>query len=676
MAFDQHPRMSPALLLAAAFPLVATVLFLLADGFDVIVTSHWAVVVTLLLPLIFLRRQILGALPTRAHVAMGLVCLLLVLWMTLLAAWYGFAPRMLFGRIASLGAAIAILIGMVSGPVPQRRFWRLAGCCTAIGFLLTLAVAGLHRIFDRSASPFVLADLTFQLNLGLPFVLAGSVALWHDRRSVSGRRLWTEAGLLIAGLLAILILALTPVHIRRGVLVAVPCALAVLAGMSLWRRWGRLSLVVLLLPVAVGALLVWLLHGLPAGHPRVWRFSAYRTALAMTVESRGLGRGHYGFHRTYQSETDSARHLVAARTTDTDAHNEVLDVLVDAGLPGLLGLVILAWLCLRHWHRLRDTAVRRTWAVWAAAMAVPVLCSKGTSMPYGYAVLAIGVGALLAAPRRDAGPPDRSPMPLWFSLPACLVCVPIGLLMLLPARLRMADEGAYHIALERIDNVLTKDFTDIAGLALASEGARLACPIDAEGIPRGDPAKAVELIEQGIALEGERPKLLAQRLVYLIRNPSTHPLVLIRQTDRVLRHYPCDIGFHTRLAGLLDEFPRYESELSDPVRRRLAILADPTAGSCPDREFSDFDGAIAFTMQLHVALAEETLAWPRVQADVRRLLHVYGDIPELAYVCLRCLARARSRGYTTEWFSDYLPALRRALREHRSGRELLKDLTG
>lgn len=317
-------------------------------------------------------------------------------------------PQQIFVALAALSLGLVWVAGGLSAGVARRRpldlplaaflAWSAVSLFSAVDRDAGLRTVGLwvacavvYALVSRTAGPGDVPRLAGGLLLGgglaavvglgqallglslVPQAVAPAATLAN--RNVAGGYLaalvplalvrWpSRTARVAAAVAAATILVFLPLTQSRAVAVALALQLAVLAALQ-WRSARRPRVVAALVAAAlVLAAAAWLTLA-DAGKTRSTsiRWSLAGSALSMARDHPLLGVGIGGFGAAYPSHGPVPTSALGAPLRVLSPHNEVLQVLAESGLPGLLlGLWVVAGAlsALRRLRRSPDPPVRRT----------------------------------------------------------------------------------------------------------------------------------------------------------------------------------------------------------------------------------------------------------------------------------------------------------------------------
>lgn len=160
---------------------------------------------------------------------------------------------------------------------------------------------------------------------------------------------------------------------------------------------AMLGSVVVIAPGRIGDAIERFESGDPDARTYIWEDAAYAADRYWP-----LGAGMGTFDDVFQID-ESLEHLTVRRAGR--AHNDYLEVAIEAGLPGLV--LVAAWLSLLVWLSWRARSSPHRWIAWSGALALVVIAAQSvTDYPLrNQTMLAFGAFALLVLAR--FGEPER-----------------------------------------------------------------------------------------------------------------------------------------------------------------------------------------------------------------------------------------------------------------------------
>ena len=336
-------------------------------------------------------------------------------------------PRTLAALLAMLVPAVAVVVAALASPRS-----RMLGLAALVAMALISVGVGFVQLADgpggalRFYAPSHIEDLTgFQANrnAAADVLLIGLLAGGALIASLPTR--WRARGLIAAGPVAVLLASgVILTASRMGTLLLAAAALAALAVLAVRYRTRLTGLRKLVLggtALTIAAAFAWAVGGAPSriavrlaqggaeARPEIWRDTLFAID---QVWPWGSGVG------TFVPVFIAAERLEAVDPSYPNrAHNDFLELALEAGLPGVLVLIALGGLLVwRLWARLRERCPREDQAqLWFAGSVLTVVALHSiVDYPLRSMALAAAVGAaagfILTAARQSGGvaPPGRA----------------------------------------------------------------------------------------------------------------------------------------------------------------------------------------------------------------------------------------------------------------------------
>ncbi len=327
-----------------------------------------------------------------------------------------------------------IALGLASAATPRDELRRVLGR----GAILSLVVVGIYATAQRFGldpmppsaafdSGRAASTLGNAANLGVFVALALPFAI--DRAAVETEPAWRA----VAWLGLVLGAAAAGFSGSRGAWAAIALGLVVMAVSAGRARWSRAGVVivaaVLALSIALTPVSASRATGGGTGASTVaGRLAVWSATLPMIVERPYLGWGPSGFgraHTTYltPAEVDPRGRVEAL----DDPHNLVLSVATSCGIPGVLALLAILWLCGAELLRARRRSADGWSYVLAAALAAGFVALQFhfVTLDTG-AALAVVLGAVVGAEFGDERGASASGRAGWVALGAGFAVLAIG----------------------------------------------------------------------------------------------------------------------------------------------------------------------------------------------------------------------------------------------------------
>ncbi len=211
------------------------------------------------------------------------------------------------------------------------------------------------------------------------------------------------------GILALLWLCLSsPIGIRRGGIVAGVAATACALASWGWARHRRATILACCLAAGVlCGVAIWKRVPQELTSPvqsfRYNRIALYRACLDRAAEVQPTGDGAYAVLRIPRSQGEHARHWTAAGNYMLGAHNDLLDALIDGGIPAVaLWLAMAASLTIKAW-RVDDPAQRAACAALLAVLFVHAMTDNAYAIvPSVRVLMALPCALVFCCPARGA----------------------------------------------------------------------------------------------------------------------------------------------------------------------------------------------------------------------------------------------------------------------------------
>lgn len=259
-------------------------------------------------------------------------------------------PARTLASFLAMASASAILVMTAAMPAVQR--WRIVAVLAAGGILTVLLGAaqlssspGSPLYFYGSTAP-LLAGFQANRNSTADVLLIAAIAIFALIRHLarSGRSPWSGGVILASGTAALLVmgLAVALTESRTGVVLLV--VLAIGFGVF-FRPWLRISPKVAMSSLLAAAGLIAVLHANPALNRVVQRFDAgsdlrreiWQDSVYVAQSNAPVGVGMGNFYPSYIA---AERLESIGQTVPNRAHNDYLELAVEAGVPGALALVL------------------------------------------------------------------------------------------------------------------------------------------------------------------------------------------------------------------------------------------------------------------------------------------------------------------------------------------------
>jgi hypothetical protein len=344
------------------------------------------------------------------------------------------------GHAAVLAASTAAAIAVATGRAGPRALIPALG----VSALLAIPIS-IHGVWLTHYDGFGFGNINQLVNIGSPIALAWCALIVCRRAAAEAVPRWEypAAAALVALMLYEVFWSIPGVP-RRGVLVAAAVVLAWFAMRWLWRRRRPVALA-LLAVVGVAALALGaraFTH--PVADPRVERVQLYAAAAETAAAELPWGGGAYTSLRLDSFHGEMTRHLTATNTWTFHMHCELLEQLMNGGLPG--AALLLGWVAIvaRRTLRIADAPSRHAATAAGIAMVVHANTDNLFAVPSCLACGGVIVGMMLRCPVIDAPTPTRWLRPV--ALAIAVACLPVAARELRPTGLSVDAEPAARLA--------------------------------------------------------------------------------------------------------------------------------------------------------------------------------------------------------------------------------------
>lgn len=595
-----------------------------------------------------------------------LVAFLLFLWLALVSVRQPPVRWAFLTRVAEQATAIAAVVAMLAWQPAPRAVVRWLGAAGAAGLLVGGIGAWYHEL-----DGFGLGNKNYLVNVASPCLLGWLILeAWCWRHE--GRPPWRRLAVLGLGLIALAVFVV--VTTRRGATLG-----WCLVGVALLVRWAwprhrllaggvALAFVAGTIAFALSILLK------PPGAPRSLRQILYPAAMDAIDESwRSLlfGRGHLGALDVLDASGESAKRYVNTGSWMEDAHNELLDALLDGGIVALALTLVLIGIVVWRSTRIRDTGLRLAVQGTGLALAIPYLTDNALSKIAGHLVLAVFAGLVLAAPVR-AGTRTwgrlRFPPVFWLLAPLAATASFIGAWQA-PYAFHPggATQSDTRRALERSLNMQS----------LASPGI----PLVRSYLISGDLPAAEGLSDDIMSKLGPVSQLPAYRAtVELIR--LDRAMAAYRKAERAGAPLPAEPDPRPTLAALLFTAQRHpfqrvvydqihellgmfsglEEHIPPRILYRVRRMAGEPEMEPPDlsRRPTEMEAAADYLAEVVWAIVNDH-PWRELSAPLEHLARHYGRTPTVARLVARSVLAAtdpaNGETYRFPWLGRWAYAL-------------------
>lgn len=539
-----------------------------------------------------------------------------------------------FSRVGDTAMLVSIALCVLLLRPSPRALLTLAGASVACMTLISVIVTLSHGKITLSANlAFGVGALPALGCMVTPVLTAWAISLWLRRRDEVRPR-WSEYALCAAGIVALLVIIV--VAERRGPAVAMAAIVCVMSCWYAWRRFPRMTIVIVVVVAALIAAYVIPRLINDSGNGRGERYFLYRVAWAVGVDGFPFGHGPLGMLAADASTSPDAMMWTAREQSTFHAHNELLNAWVEGGIVQVLLVIGLAILMALRIALCSDPVLKPAYVALGTAWLVHAMTDNTFGIPLGMAWNGVIFGAILTLPQtvsRDVCVVPRAV--LWLTTACGMLAIITGW----PA-LRMAllsESTPIHARITALESCRDPLF-------VLGEAWFIIVAPNAE-----NPIKelALQMAHNRIGWTTNFPWASAR----VAASHGAHER-LVQSLVRVVERNPFDVDACVEIVKAVRKWPELAVLVPNPIRVRCAILN----GTMPTDEKSVIDGT---SMQIAADLfvdVQHALLKNQIQDQHREQLLLlarhYGRIKHVAILATQ-VCSVSSPAYTARMMEHF-----------------------